>query len=117
MKDKEIQGMQIRICNACKQYKKCDKELCTMSGIVAKELSKFYQPKIDNSVVLSREEAERFRGQTINIAKVKSQARKETAEKCRNFVKEWVGNDEEGLGFLFDFENFITKQFGVEIKE
>lgn len=57
MKDKEIQGMQIRICNACKQYKKCDKELCTMSGIVAKELSKFYQPKItENSVVLSKEE-------------------------------------------------------------
>ena len=42
---------------------------------------------------------------------------KETAEKCRNFVKEWVGNDEEGLGFLFDFEDFITKQFGVGIKE
>lgn len=57
MKDKEIQGIQIRICNACKQYKKCDKELCTMSGIVAKELSRFYQPKLSkDSVVLTKEE-------------------------------------------------------------
>ena len=37
------------------------------------------------------------------------QGSKEIAEKCHNFVKEWVDNDEEGLGFLFDFENFITK--------
>jgi len=45
------------------------------------------------------------------------QSRKEMAEKCLNFVKEWVDNDEECLGFLFDFEDFITRQFGVEIKE
>ena len=44
-KEQIIEGMQIRICNACKQYKNCDKELCTMSGLVAKELSRFYQPK------------------------------------------------------------------------
>ena len=42
---------------------------------------------------------------------------KETAEKCREFVKKWVGKDEEGLGFLFDFEDFIAKQFGIEIGE
>ena len=40
-----------------------------------------------DSVVLSREEAERFRGQTINIAKVKSQERKETAEKFMGIRK------------------------------
>ena len=43
--------------------------------------------------------------------------RKKTAEKCREFVKNWIGNDiEECLAFLFDFEDFITKEFGVEIK-
>lgn len=51
------QGMQIRICIACKQYKKCDKELCTMSRLVAEELSRFYQPKIpEDSVVFSKED-------------------------------------------------------------
>lgn len=38
-----------------------------------------------DSVVLSKEEAERFRGQTINIKKVKLQERKETAEKILKF--------------------------------
>lgn len=42
---------------------------------------------------------------------------KKTVEKCHEFIKTWVGNDEEGLGFLFDFENFIIKQFGIKIKE
>lgn len=76
---------------------------------IAKVISEKYQPKLpEDSVVLSREEAERFRGQTINIAKVKSQERKEMAEKIyrklqghrTTYVKKW-----------------IEKKFGVEIKE
>ena len=117
MKDKEIQGMQIRICNACKQHKKCDKELCTMSELVAKEVSRFYQPKLpEDSVVLSREEYEKLKNESIDklfaddtffkeefkaneeylrkradrdyIKLVKKQASKETAENFAKRVKE-----------------------------
>lgn len=42
---------------------------------------------------------------------------KEMAEKCRDFVKQWAGSSEEGLGFLFDFEDFLVKQFGIDLGE
>lgn len=40
----------------------------------------------EDSVVLSMEEAERFRGQTFNIKKVKAQARKEMAEEILDLI-------------------------------
>lgn len=54
----------------------------------AKEIAKAlfilgYRKIPEGSVVLTDEEAERFRGQTVNIAKVKAQARKETLEKIK----------------------------------
>lgn len=53
---------------------------------IAEELLKHYQPKIpENAVVLTREEYERWQGQTLNIKKV----RKETAEKFAEEVDKW----------------------------
>ena len=73
-----------------------------------------------DSVVLTREEfwklSNKFSKKELDdISQFRAdKASKETAEKCRDFIKKWIGKDEEGLGFLFDFEDFIAKQFGVE---
>lgn len=76
----------------------------------AKRLFNAGYQKIDkNSVVLTKEEAERFRGQTINIAKVKSQASKETAEKIIDYVYKVTAN--------IVLRDKLAKQFGLEIKE
>lgn len=136
MKDKEIEGMQIRICNACKQYKKCDKELCTMSELVAKELSRFYQPKLpEDSVVLSkekysdylilqqnhefiREKAKELQADNErlykNLGKFKGLVSKETAEKIYDFVERYIMDDAE-VELLV--KQWFEEQFGVEIKE
>jgi myosin-crossreactive antigen len=58
--------------------------------------------------VLTKEETERFRGQTINIAKIKAQERKETAEKIYKQLQE------HGTTYV---KKWIKEQYGVEIKE
>ncbi len=77
-----------------------------------------YRKLPENAVVLTREEYEKLCHLAyFGYDDVYNKARKETARECRNFVKKWVGNSEEGLGFLFDFEDFIAKQYGVEVEE
>ena len=138
MKDKEIQGVQIRICNACKQHKKCDKELCTMSGIVAKELSRFYQLKLpEDSVVLSREEYEDYKKHVDNCVEEYHRGqheaevyykniqipreRKETAEKIYLQAKAIVDATKhivQGREYIhIDALKEIIKNCGGEIEE
>lgn len=76
---------------------------------IAQKLVEHYQPKLpENSVVLTEEEAERFRGQTINIAKVKAQARKETAKEILERGKYCMPS---GL------RDWIKERYGVEVEE
>lgn len=90
MEEKQIEE---RTCYNCNHYCACE-EVARIHGSswvnyifnnsdIAKRCE-HYQPELpEDSVVLSREEAERFRGQTVNIANVKTQERKETA---RQFI-------------------------------
>lgn len=147
MTDREmIEQMENDICNACKpRVAKCKGNFpCAMCGIVATELVEKYQPKIpEDSIVLTKKEWENykssFRNQLyckdvqygIEIKELRNdrdywreeyrQARKETAReiliKGKQLVEKWLSKDDEKVGFLFDFEEFIKKQFGVEIKE
>lgn len=139
------QGMQIRICNACKQYKKCDKELCTMSGLVSKELSRFYQPKIpEDSVVLPKEEYELLTNDLDkgNYGEFESgfsegykTGSKETAEKCwqmflilvvskldEYYKKLNDANRLDGIREVLhklycEYQDELARQFNIEIKE
>lgn len=139
---KEIEEMASVMCgNDCEECRResiefygnsYDKDTQCLFNLWAEGLYNAGYRNVKDSVVLSREEYELLNDikalhiqiidslKHINdedIANITKQASKETAKKCRDFVKEWVGNSEEGLGFLFDFEDFIEKQFGAEIKE
>ena len=138
-KEKQIEEMSYIIENTFKVYFGANdlvepEDFPYQAKDLAKELLEHYQPKIDkDSVVLSREEYDNLRLQIqeahhkgvragFDLTKFKEnsieQERKEMAEKCCNFIKQWIGSsDDEDLGFLFDFEDFIAKQLGVEIKE
>lgn len=74
----------------CKYYGKANCKTCIHEDIcqlrtfsyceeeVKEKGCEHYQPKLtEDSVVLTKEEADRFRGQTLNFKKVKAQARKE----------------------------------------
>ena len=68
----------------------------------------------EDSVVLTEEEAERFRGQTINIAKIKAQARKETAKEiCDLILEHWQGHDLVECDWLIVA---ISEKYGVDMK-
>ena len=65
---------------------------------------------------------------TIDILELKSRIDdmvqgviKETAEKIliksKQLVEKWLSRNDEKVGFLYDFESFIGKQFSVDIKE
>ena len=92
---------------------------------VAEEMyDKGHRKLNEDSVVLSSEEAERFRGQTVSIAKVKAETRKETTEKILNelyvqFSADYlVGLRNEYKDWKYaDLIKRYAKQFGVEIKE
>ena len=88
----------------------------------------------EDSVVLSMEEAERFRGQTFNIKKVKAQARKETADKIFNDIFALINNAKDksskifgnssdyGKGYKNSVSHFnehileLAKEYGVEVE-
>ena len=57
----------------------------------------------------------------VYLKEFKEEAHKETAEKILNkgkeLVKKWLSRNDEKVGFMFDFKEFIKEQFGVEIKE
>lgn len=80
-----------------------------------------YRKLPENAVVLSMEEAERFRGQTINIAKVKAQARKETAKEILILLGK--GFDEtkmtefKNLPWYKLFYEELKQRYGVEVEE
>ena len=41
--------------------------------------------------------------------------REEAAEKCYEFIKQYFRNcSEEDMGFLFDFEDFLKKEFNID---
>lgn len=85
---------------------------------IAKELLKHYQPKIpDGAVVLTMEEFDEFRQDQAEVKflkkQIQDQARKETAREIVNFVAEHCDN--ESLVWLLD--EFIAKQYGVEVEE
>lgn len=65
------------------------------------------------AVVLTDEEAERFRGQTVNIAKVKSQARKETATE----IFEWIKKHSDGVIAENLLNTFFKENYDVEVEE
>lgn len=95
----------------------CDfkKGSCDFYRLAEKLYEENYRKIPEDSVVMA--ETERITMCAEQWDKGYAQARTETARECRDFIKQWVGNDEEGLGFLFDFEEFIKKQYGVEVDE
>jgi hypothetical protein len=111
--NKEIEEMARDICNACKTRHNCDKELCCMCEVVAKELVKKYRKLPKDSVVLSMEEVFEFREDQAKVKFLKKQlqdqARKETAEKILKEVGKTCGD--------YQWFKNLCKQFGVEIKE
>ena len=73
-----------------------------------------YRKIPEGSVVLTEEEAERFRGQTINIAKIKAQARKDTAKEiCDLILEHWQGHDLVECDWLIVA---ISEKYGVDMK-
>lgn len=64
---------------------------------------------------------EQLRQEIITLSQELVNSRKETAEKIlikgKQLVEKWLSRDDEKVGLIFDFEEFIKKQFGVEIKE
>lgn len=97
---------------------KCDIEL-------AEHLyRKGYRKVAENAVVLTMEEAERFRGQTINIAKVKVQARKKTAKEFAEKLKEKTHNYYPSIDSyccsikVVELKDIyeLLKEYGVEVE-
>lgn len=96
-----------------------------IKGIARELVKQDYRKITEDSIVLSREEADRFRGQTLNIKKVKAQASKETATDIINELKyiESVKGWEEN-GQLVEFGKRISdklyelaQRYGVDIGE
>lgn len=83
---KQIEDIADILCQS--KNHKCDGEDCKC----IKQATDLYNANcrilLEDSVVLTREEADRFRWQTLNIKKVKTQARKEFAEKVKSKIKE-----------------------------
>jgi hypothetical protein len=124
---------------------RCEAELgqvhaSSMGGKVTKTVSTkliaedIYEYLIKDSVVLSREQFKILCEDKVEITHLSideefkkeceyeiKQASKETAEKILNkgkqLVEKWLSKDDEKVGFMFDFEEFIKKQFNVKIKE
>lgn len=61
-----------------------------------------YRKVPEGSIVLSDEEAERFRGQTLSIAKVKAQTRRETAKKILQELYGWDNKIDDMILVLAD---------------
>ena len=123
MKDKEKQIEELA--NDIYSLKSCDTSFEENCKLLAYDLFTLGWIKSnEDSVVLSSEEAERFRGQTVSIAKVKAETRKETTEKILNelyvqFSADYiVGLRNEYKDWKYaDLIKRYAKSIGVEIKE
>ena len=127
MKDKEKQIEEIQgllFCNKWEQpFTDCEENIKCMECI-AKQIynagyrklpkgAKVFIPTDEKYAILSKEEYERFCGQTINIAKVKAQSSKETAEKIIQLIKTFCPDKK----FIEVITRIISERLGVEIKE
>lgn len=122
-KEKQIEEMTKAFCEVA-HYDFCKDTACHVCPIklfAVKVYDKGYRKINENEVVISKEEYNDLKGLEEKfddyLIKEIKETRKETAEKCRDFVKQWVGSSEEGLGFLFDFEDFIAKHFCFNLGE
>lgn len=135
--EKQIEEMARVICNRYSEVTErcridnCD---CNYACHYYDKAKKLYEQgfcKIpEGSVVLTREEAERFRGQTVNIKKVKAQARKEAVREFIEKIKEEIAylkrryhedcvdgiGDEEYNGLSEKELDELAKQFGIEVE-
>ena len=138
MNDKEmIEEMAKDICKACETRHNCDKELCCMSEIVAKELvERGYRKIPQDSVILTRGELSKrdyefrkigydecLRDNPKKDKYIKTLERKidQLNAKLDQSIKETAENiledfDNHGV-YSKDYTNFMRKQFGVEIEE
>lgn len=124
MTDKEmIEEMAKRLASWCEYGNFCYTNVVGLGELeFAKELLKYYQPKIpEGSVVISREEKQAYESlakffiydKPIKsrvyefIKKIKDQVRKETA---REILQDF---DNHGV-YSKDYTDFMRKQFGVE---
>ena len=76
----------------------------------------------EDAVVLTKEEAERFRGQTINIAKVEAQARKEMAKEIIKDIEDRLKALCNVCGAVEEFhikyiKHSMAATYGVEVEE
>ena len=132
MNDKEmIEEMAKDICKACETRHNCDKELCCMSEIVAKELvERGYRKIPQDRVVLTMEEYEKGKqdyNYQIHRALVAEgrvdKASKETAKKIWGEASLKAYNKNENPLkreiYVVDMEDLrdIVNEVGVEIKE
>ena len=96
---------------------------------VARELEDLKQ-NLEDGVLLSSEDLQNLANleigdwaSTASIRKianaVEKQTRKEMAEKIlidgKQLVEKWLSKDDEKVGFMFDFEEFIKEQLSIEI--
>lgn len=96
-----------------------------IKGIAGELVEQDYRKITEDNIVLSREEADRFRGQTLNIKKVKAQASKETATDIINelkyieSVKDWEENEQlvEFGKRISDKLYELAQRYGVDIGE
>lgn len=94
---------------------------------IAEELLKHYQIVDKDSVVLTKEKfwelSDKFSKKELDdISQFRvDKAVKETIEKFlikgKQLVEKWLSRDDEKVGFIFDFEQFIREQFGVGVRE
>lgn len=64
---------------------------------------------------------EQLKEDNLKLEEQVKHSRNEITEKIlikgKQLVEKWLSKDDEKVGFIFDFEEFIKKQSGVEIKE
>ena len=84
----------------------CDTDISTTS-IATALYNKNYRKVPEGSIVVDKEYLK------TELQELEFQACMQMAKKCREFVRQWTGDDD---GLLFDLEDFIDKQLGVKIK-
>lgn len=127
----QIAEMEKDICNACKKYRECAKELCTLPQACAAELVEKYQPKLSkNTVIIPIEEYRYFKDMARRYdpfwfctfggcegackeckdtceMSIFVKERKKTADKIINFVSDHCDNEV----LVWQLEDFVAKQF------
>lgn len=95
---------------------------------IAEELLKHYQPKLpEDSVVISKEEfwklSDKFSKKELDdisqfrVNKAVEEALEKILIESKQLVKKWLSRNDEKVGFIFDFEEFIKEQFGAKVRE